>query len=313
MFKILKDKLRKVVETFSKKVEEKKEEVVRKVSFRKIEEADVESVMDEVEISLLEADVSLEFIDELKDFLKEELVGKEVKRKEVENLIRETIRKFILESLQVPRIDLKEVIEKAKREGRPALILFFGVNGVGKSLTLAKISKKLREEGFKPLLAAGDTFRAAGDVQLEVYASRLQLPIIKQKRGADSCAVIFDAREAAKARGYDVVLGDTSGRMHTSKNLMEELRKICRVNKPDLKVLVLDSLTGNDVITQLEFFEEAVGVDAIVFTKVDVNEKGGNILSVCHKYKKPILFLGVGQEFDDLKEFNPSEIAESLL
>ena len=167
--------------------------------------------------------------------------------------------------------------------------------------------------GYKPLLAAGDTYRAAGDIQLEKYAEKIDVPVIKHKHGSDSCAVIFDARKAAEARGYDVVLADTSGRMHTEKNLLEELKKICRVNKPDLKILVLDSLSGSDVISQFEFFDDAVGVDAVIFSKVDVNEKGGNILSVCFSYKKPVLFLGVGQGYDDLEAYNPEKLVKNLL
>ncbi|RLI98628.1 MAG: signal recognition particle-docking protein FtsY, partial [Candidatus Aenigmatarchaeota archaeon] len=158
-----------------------------------------------------------------------------------------------------------------------------------------------------------DTFRAAAIHQLEEYAKKVGLPVIKQSYGADSCAVIFDARKAAEARGFDVVLADTAGRSHTDKNLMEELNKICRINKPDLKILVLDSLTGSDVIHQFEFFDRAVGVDGIIFSKVDVNEKGGNILSVCYSFKKPILFLGNGQSIDSLIEYEPEKLVKNLL
>ncbi|MGC8812684.1 MAG: signal recognition particle-docking protein FtsY, partial [Candidatus Aenigmatarchaeota archaeon] len=245
--------------------------------------------------------------------LKENLVGKEVKKGEERKVIKENLRKILLDILSVPKISLEEIIEKAKKENRPALLVFLGFNGVGKSLNLTKTALWLKNKGYKPLIAAGDTFRAAAIDQIEEYAKTVNVPLIKQKYGADSCAVIYDARKAAEARGFDVVLADTAGRSHTNKNLMEELSKICRVNKPDLKILVLDSLSGSDMLNQFNFFDKAVGVDAIIFSKVDVNEKGGNILSVCHSFRKPILFVGVGQNLKDLIEYNPNFFASNLL
>jgi len=225
----------------------------------------------------------------------------------------QVIKQSLLEILSVPAINCEEIIKKAKKENRPALFLFLGFNGTGKSLSLAKLGFWLKNKGYKVLVAAGDTFRAAAIHQLEEYSKKAGLQVIKQSYGADPCAVIFDARKAAEARNYDVVLADTAGRSHTDKNLMEELSKIVRVNKPDLKILVLDSLTGSDVINQFEFFDKAVGVDAIIFSKVDVNEKGGNILSVCYNFKKPILFLGNGQNLNNLIEYNPNLLISSLL
>jgi len=299
--KILKRKVNEVASSISKKILEKR-----------ISEKDL-GVLDDLGITLLEADTSLEVSEKIKEDLKKNLLGKEVKRGKVKDLILKSFRDSLVDILNVPSIDLKEIIEKSKKEKRPALFIFFGVNGVGKSLNLSKVAFWLKKMGYKPLLAAGDTYRAAGDIQLEKYAEKIDVPVIKHKHGSDSCAVIFDARKAAEARGYDVVLADTSGRMHTEKNLLEELKKICRVNKPDLKILVLDSLSGSDVISQFEFFDDAVGVDAVIFSKVDVNEKGGNILSVCFSYKKPVLFLGVGQGYDDLEAYNPEKLVKNLL
>lgn len=332
MFSILKKKFSKLVESISKKSEEKeeipelpkveekkswiskiKEKIVKQVVEKKLEEKDLEQILNELETDLIEADAAYEVAEKIKNDLKTNLIGKSIKRGKEKEVIIQALRQSLLEILSTPRIDFEEVIKKAKSENRPAVLLFFGMNGTGKSLNLTKVAKWLQERGYRPILAAGDTYRAAGDIQLEMYAKKINVPVIKHQKGADSCAVIFDARKAAEARGYDVVLGDTSGRMHTKKDLMDELAKIVRVNKPDLKILVLDSLSGSDVVQQFEFFDKAVGIDTVVFSKVDVNEKGGNILSICYNFKKPILFLGTGQSLEDLIEFTPDKFANMLV
>lgn len=298
MFSIFRRKIGKIVEKFLEK---------------KLEEKDVKKLISKFEIDLIEADSSPAVAEKIANDLEKMLIGKRVPRTAMKEKINEAIKKSLLEILRMPTINIGEIIMNAKNENRPATFIFFGINGVGKSLSIAKFANFLREKGYKPILAAGDTFRAAGDIQLEEYAKQIESPVIKHQRGADTAAVIFDARKAAQARNYDVVLADTSGRMHTKRNLMEELQKIVRVNKPDLKILVLDSLSGSDVINQFEFFDKAVGIDAVVFTKVDVNEKGGNILSVCYQFKKPILFLGTGQKFDDIEEFDPEKFVRNLI
>jgi fused signal recognition particle receptor len=290
-----------------------KEKFVKTVFEKKLTEEDVEPILNELETGLIEADAALEVAEKIKNDLKTSLVGKEIKRGKEKEIVLESLRQSLLGILSVPRLDLEEVIKKSKSENRPALLLFFGINGVGKSLNLSKMAKYLKQKGHQPMLAAGDTFRAAGDEQLEIYANKIDVPVVRQQRGADSCAVIFDARKSAEAKGCDVVLGDTSGRMHTKKDLLDELVKIVKVNKPDLKILVLDSLSGSDVVQQFEFFDKAVGIDAVIFSKIDVNEKGGNILSVCHNFKKPILFLGTGQSFEDLIEFVPDKFVNTLV
>jgi fused signal recognition particle receptor len=303
-----------------KKIEEKKswiarvkEKIVKQVIEKKLEESDLEPILNELERDLIEADAAYEVAQKIKNDLKTSLTGRGIKRGKEKEVINNALRQSLLEILSVPKIDFEEIIKKAKAENRPAMLLFFGVNGVGKSLNLTKTARWLQNKGHRPILAAGDTYRAAGDTQLELYAEKINVPVIKHQRGADSCAVIFDARKAAEARGYDVVLGDTSGRMHTKKDLMDELEKIVRVNKPDLKILVLDSLSGSDVMQQFEFFDKTVKVDAVMFSKVDVNEKGGNILSICHSFKRPILFLGMGQEMDDLMEYSPEKFVDNML
>ncbi|MBI2076519.1 MAG: signal recognition particle receptor subunit alpha [Candidatus Aenigmarchaeota archaeon] len=182
---------------------------------------------------------------------------------------------------------------------------------VHNTTTIAKIASLYKK--YRPVIAAGDTFRAASIEQLEEHVKRLGVDIVKHKYGADSAAVIFDAMKHAAAIGSKLVLADTAGRSHSNVNLMDELKKVVRVNKPDLKVLVLDSITGNDIVDQSKLFDEAVGVDAIILTKADVYEKGGAALSASHTIKKPILFLGTGQDYDDLIEFKPEEIVKNLM
>ena len=290
-----------------------KEKIVKTVAEKKLTEDDLNPILMNLSGDLIEADVSYEVAEKIKSDLKNSLVEKDIRRGKEKEVVFEALRKSLLDILTVPRIEIEEIISKSKSENRPAVILFFGMNGVGKSLNISKLANLLKNKGYKPILAAGDTYRAAGDIQLEMYAEKINTPVVKHQRGADSCAVIFDARKAAEARGLDVVLGDTSGRMHTKKDLMDELVKIVRVNKPDLKILVLDSLSGSDVVQQFQFFDEIVKVDGVIFSKVDVNEKGGNILSICHNFKRPILFLGTGQEFNNIIEYSPESFLNTLL
>jgi fused signal recognition particle receptor len=290
-----------------------KEKFVKTVIEKKLEENDLNPILDSLEKDLIEADASYEVAGKIKNDLKTNLIGKEIKRGKEKEMVSQILKQSILDILSVPRIDIEEIIKGAKSENRPAVILFFGMNGVGKSLNLSKLAKWLKDKGHRPILAAGDTYRAAGDLQLEMYAEKINVSVIRHQTGADSCAVIFDARKAAEARGNDVVLGDTSGRMHTKKDLMDELEKIVRVNKPDLKILVLDSMSGSDVVSQFEFFDKAIKVDGVVFSKVDVNEKGGNVLSICYGFKRPILFLGTGQDYENLMEYSPESLVNKML
>jgi fused signal recognition particle receptor len=192
------------------------------------------------------------------------------------------------------------------------VLVFLGFNGSGKTTSMAKVAKWLMNRGYTCVFAAADTFRAAAEEQLEVHGERLGVKVIKHKHGADPAAVIYDAIEHAKSRNVDFVLADTAGRAHTNQNLMDQLKKIMKVNKPDLKILVMDSLVGNDAVLQAKMFGE-VGVDGIIFTKVDVNEKGGAILSATHELKKPILFLGLGQEYKDFEKFDKEKFVSVLL
>jgi len=295
---------------FKRKIREVAKSVTKKILEKKLSEKDLEEILGDLEISLLEADVAFEVSEKIKENLKKELVGKSVKRGRVKQIVLKTFKDTLLEILNLPKLDLVKFIKKSKK---PVLILFLGFNGSGKTTSLAKVGYFLQKKGFSCVFAAGDSFRAASIEQLEEHGKRLGIKVIKHRYGADSAAVIFDAKKHAETRKIDVVLADTAGRTHVDRNLMEELKKVCRVNKPDLKVLVIDSLVGNDAIPQAKMFNEAVGVDAVMFTKIDINEKGGCILSVAHTIKKPILFLGTGQDYKSLKVFDAQEFIKKII
>jgi fused signal recognition particle receptor len=304
---------KKIAKKIKKPKEEKKvgilKRIRRKVTEKKIAEDDIKDLLEEFRMGLIESDVAVDVSEKIVNDLKENLVGKFLKRKEIEKIIKESFRNSILEILDVDGLDL---IKKAKTK-KPFLIVFLGFNGSGKTTTIARIGHMLKKKGFSCVLAAADSWRAAAIEQLEEHGRKLGLTVIKHKYGADPAAVIFDAVKHAKAKDIDVILADTAGRSHANTNLVDELKKIVRVNKPDLKILVLDALTGNDIYDQCKIFNDAVGVDALIITKADVYEKGGAALSASHTINKPILYLGVGQNYEDLEKFEPEKIVEKLL
>ncbi|MEM5829069.1 MAG: signal recognition particle-docking protein FtsY [Candidatus Aenigmatarchaeota archaeon] len=307
----IEEDIKKPVSEEEKKIEKKKIFKILKLE-KEIKESDIDKLENDIKISLLQSDVALDVANKIYDELKRELVGKVIKINETEKVVLNSLRRIIFEILNQENINLENLIEENKKLGKPTLILFLGFNGSGKTTTLAKFAYLLKKRGFSVVIAAADTFRAASIEQLEEHAKKLNIRMIKHRYGADAAAVVYDAIEHAKANSIDVVLADTAGRSHANTNLMEELKKICRVNKPDFKILVLDALTGNDIVNQCESFNNAVGVDGIVLTKVDVYDKGGAVLSAAYTLKKPILFLGVGQGYEDLKVFNPEEILDNL-
>ncbi len=325
MFEFLKKVFKRSVKDLSKRVEKRVdtkpkeiategragslfEKVFKKVTETEIEAKDITDFFSEIETELLQANVAVEVIDALKEELMGSLAGKRIKRGQTEKVIRAAFEKAIFDIVSQGQIDVETILAK-----KPALFVFLGFNGSGKTTSIAKVAAWLIKRGYKPVLAAGDTFRAASIEQLEHHGKVLGIETIKQKYGADSAAVIFDARKHAEAGKADVVLADTAGRTHVNRNLMDELAKVVRVNKPDLKILVVDSLTGNDAVEQARQFNAGVGVDAVILTKADVNPRGGALLSVCWAIKKPILFLGVGQGYDDLQPFRPEQFARELL
>tara|TARA_Y100000310_G_scaffold343964_1_gene454225 strand:- start:5112 stop:6254 length:1143 start_codon:yes stop_codon:yes gene_type:complete len=284
--------------------------IKEKVTTKKISEKQFDEFFFELEVALLENNVALEVIDKIKEDLKMDLVDVPLQRKDVSKQIMDTLKKSVSEILDVPKISLLSEVKKAEK---PYKILFLGFNGVGKSLSVARVAQYFKKNGLKPILAAGDTFRAAAVAQLEEYGKQVGVPVVKHKQGGDSCAVMFDTISSAKAKGLDVVLADSAGRIHSNNDLMQELQKIVNKNKFDLKVLVIEATVGSDVVDQVKEFDKVVGVDALIITKNDVYEKGGSLLSACYLLKKPILFLGVGQGFDDLKEYDSVEVGKSML
>lgn len=284
------------------------EKIVKKVTEKKLSEEDLEPILNELENGLIESDVAYEVVQKIKNDLKKDLVGKEIKKGKEKEIVVESLKQSLMEVLSVKEIDLKKVAESKK----PIVLLFLGFNGSGKTTSLAKLGKWLLDNGYSCVFAASDTFRAASLEQLEEHGKKIGVKVVKHKYNADPAAVAFDAIEHAKANGINFVLIDTAGRAHTNKNLMEQMQKIVRVNKPDYKILVIDSMTGNDAVLQARVFNE-VGVDGVIFTKIDVNEKGGAILSVTYEIKKPILFLSLGQEYSDFIKFDAKEFVDRLM
>jgi len=290
---------------FFKRIAEK---IVKKVVEKKLDAADVEPILDDLVSGMIEADVAYEVAEKINSDLHASLVDRPIRRGKENEVVVDALRQSLLDVLSVQEVDLENLAKSKK----PVLLVFLGFNGSGKTTSLAKVARWLIDREYSCVFAAADTFRAAAEEQLEIHANRLGVKIIKHKHGADPAAVIFDAIEHAKANNIDFVLADTAGRAHTNTNLMDQMKKIVRVNKPDLKILVMDSLVGNDAVPQAQMFGE-VGVDGVIFTKVDVNEKGGAILSVTHQLKKPILFLGLGQEYKDFEKFDKEKFINNLL
>ncbi|MBI2085181.1 MAG: signal recognition particle-docking protein FtsY [Candidatus Aenigmarchaeota archaeon] len=281
----------------------------KKVTEVKIREEDVSTIIDDLKMGLMENDVALDVAEKICEDVEKSLVGKSVKRSKVGDIAKDSLRKSVSDILSQKKINLREFVTA---NDKPGLLLFVGFNGAGKTTTLARIGNYLKAGGVSCVFAAGDSFRAASIEQLQVHGDRLGIKVIKHNYGADSAAVIYDSMKYATTHNIDVVLADTAGRTHVNANLIDELKKVCRVNNPSMKILVLDSLTGNDIVEQAQKFDEAVGIDAVVFTKVDVYEKGGAILSATHTIKKPILFLGIGQGYEDIEEFNADSIVNRL-
>ncbi|WP_297073999.1 signal recognition particle-docking protein FtsY [Thermococcus sp.] len=324
MFGKLREKLRKFTRQVEEKIEKEEKEVEKKVETEKkpgiierllqveIKEKDVEDALDELELELLEADVALETVEVLREKIKEKLVGKKVrigtnKAELIENALREVILEILTPE---KKLDLLEMIRS--KEEKPFVIVFVGFNGSGKTTTIAKLAHWLKKNGLSVVVAASDTFRAGAIEQLEEHAKRVGVKVIKHDYGADPAAVAYDAIQHAKARGVDVVLVDTAGRNELNRNLMDEMKKIVRVTKPDLVIFVGDSLSGNAVVEQAKQFNEAVKIDGVILTKLDADARGGAALSISHAIGAPILFVGVGQGYDDLKLFDEKWFVERI-
>ena len=327
MFKFLKEKLKNAVKNFSKKVESLPEEehveeieiketkkgfvekLKTKLKTTKIDEQQFEELFWDIELALLENNVAAPVVEKLKQDLKQKLVGLPIEKRKVHETIKSSVKEAIEHLFKhIQKLDLLKEVKKKK----PFIILFLGVNGSGKTTTIAKIAYLFKKNNLSCVLAAADTWRAASIEQLEEHAKNLNLKVIKHQYQADPAAVAYDAIQHAKAKHIDVVLIDTAGRQHTNINLMEEMKKIAKVTKPDLKIFVAESIAGSDVVEQAIEFDNAIGIDAVILAKADVDEKGGAALSISYVTKKPIIFLGMGQDYKDLKEFDKEEFIKSL-
>ena len=268
----------------------------------KLTEKDLEGILSDLQMDLIQNDVAMETSDAILEELKGRLLEKEIDKDDVAGYVKDSLKKTLIDVLTPEKeVDLIAAIRQGQK---PYKIVFFGVNGTGKTTTIAKMARFLMDNGFSVVLAAGDTFRAGAIEQIEKHASAIGVKLVKHQKTGDAAAVIYDAVEHAKARNIDVVLADTAGRMQTNVNLMDEMKKIVRVNKPDMKIFIGDSLTGNDAIEQAEKFNKEIGIDAVILTKMDADAKGGSALSISHVTKRPVIYVGVGQKYTDLKKFD---------
>lgn len=285
------------------------ESVTKAITETKIQEEHFNKIFSSLELELLQNNVASEIVEQIKNKLKEDLVGQTFKRGQVSEIIKKDLKELLLFTLESPKpIDILAAV----KESKPLVILFVGVNGVGKTTSIAKVASFLQKNNISCVLAASDTFRAASIEQLQEHADRLKIEMIKHNYGADPAAVAFDAIKHAQARGIDVVLIDTAGRQHSNVDLMAELQKLKRVAKPHLTILIVDALTGNDAVEQATLFNEKIGIDASVISKVDADERGGTIISVVQATQKPVLFIGTGQKYEDIQQFKPEEFVSKI-
>jgi len=276
---------------------------------RGISEEKLNDLLWDLEIGLLESDVAYSVIESIKNDIKEEFRYVSFERAKISELVEKVLRNAIEHVLKSSEMDFDEFIDSRKK---PIVIMFVGVNGSGKTLSIGKMATLLKKRGKSSVMAAGDTFRAGAIDQLGIHADNVGVKLVKHGPRADPAAVAFDAIEHAKAKHKDVVLLDTAGRMQTNVNLMDEMAKIKRVAKPDLILFVGDALAGNDAVEQAKRFNEIVGIDGVILTKVDTDAKGGSALSVAYTIGKPLLFIGVGQGYEDQIPFDPQWMIDNI-
>jgi fused signal recognition particle receptor len=288
----------------------------RNIIHKELTEKDLTKVLSELEIALLQSDIAQEVIDVIVTKLKSELIGTKLEKEQnAANIVQIKFRNAIVEMFsRSGEVDLiKKIIEKKDKRGGPFIVVFLGINGTGKTTTVAKVAHFLRKHNISVVLAAGDTHRAGAIEQISLHAEKLSLKVITQRYGADPSAVGRDAIDYAKKHHIDVVLVDTAGRMQTAKNLMDEINKIVRVVKPDIKIFVGDSLAGNDTINQAREFFEYTNFDGAILTKIDADAKGGSAISIVHITSRPIVYLGIGQGYEDIIPFDAGRFIDSIL
>ncbi|MBY9007736.1 MAG: signal recognition particle-docking protein FtsY [Candidatus Lokiarchaeota archaeon] len=294
------DKLKNAFNTFIKKT---------------LTEKKLENSIEDLRILLISNDVAMETADLICEKIINSFKGEQIGRlTSVRERLLTTLEE-IISSILTPdkKIDLLEEIKKKNSQNFPYVIIFLGVNGTGKTTTMAKMAHFLKENNLDVIAAASDTFRAGAIEQLTYHMDNVGIKVIKHQYKSDPASVAYDAIDHAKAKNVQVVLVDTAGRQVTDKNLMREIEKICRIAEPDLKIFVGDSLAGNDALFQVKEFNKHVGIDATILTKLDADAKGGAALSISYETNKPIIFVGMGQGYNDLKEFNPNILIRNIL
>jgi len=290
--------------------------VTSAVKEKQLSEKDLDDVVFNFQISLIESDVAQTVAEALTNEVQKSLAGTKVDRSaDPSEVVGERLSTVLQGAFdKAGAVDLPANIrEKMKRTGDPYVVLFLGINGTGKTTSVAKVAHYLQKNGISVVCAAGDTHRPGAIEQLTEHAGRLSLKVISQRYGADPAAVGRDGVLYAKAHHADCLLIDTAGRMQTNQNLMEEMSKIVRVVRPDFRVFVADALTGNDAVSQAELFNQHVGFDGAILTKADADVRGGAALSIVYSTCKPVLFLGMGQGYDDLVPFDTRKFLDSLL
>ncbi|MDS0476024.1 signal recognition particle-docking protein FtsY [Natrinema sp. 1APR25-10V2] len=276
-----------------------------------IEEEDLEGPLHELEMALLSSDVEMGVTEEILDNIRDELIGEtRTFTTSTGEVVEEALRDAIYDVISVGQFDFDERIAI---EDKPVTIIFTGVNGVGKTTSIAKLSRYFEERGYSTVMANGDTYRAGANEQIQEHADALGTKCISHQQGGDPAAVLYDAVEYAEANDVDIVLGDTAGRLHTDEGLMDQLEKIDRVVGPDMTLFVDEAVAGQDAVNRAREFDEAAEIDGAILTKADADSNGGAAISVAHVTGKPILFLGVGQGYDDLERFDPDEMVDRLL
>ncbi len=290
--------------------------VTSAVKEKQLSEEELDKVVFDFQISLIESDVAQSVAEALTTEVQKSVTGTKVDRSaDPSEVVGQRLTALLQDAFtKAGSVDLvANIREKVKSKGEPYVILFLGINGTGKTTTVAKLASYLKKQGLSVVCAAGDTHRPGAIEQLTEHAGRLALKVVSQRYGADPAAVGRDGVLYAKAHHTDCLIIDTAGRMQTNQNLMEEMAKIVRVVAPDFRIFVADALTGNDAVSQAELFNQHVGFDGAILTKADADVRGGAALSIVYTTGKPVLFLGMGQGYDDLAPFDTQKFLDSLL
>ncbi len=287
---------------------------IKKTILKKItlDKSKIEEIADELELSLIQADVHPDVAMDICSKIKERLSDTEFTKQNLEDEIKEVLKNIFREEV-FGESNAPDLVEKVKECAKPCKILFVGPNGAGKTTTLAKIARLLMKNGFKVVISASDTFRAAAIEQTEEHGGKLGVKVIKHAYGADAAAVAYDAIKHAEAKGIDAVLIDSAGRQDTNVNLLRELEKMKRVIKPDLIIFIGESIAGGSLYQQVETFKNSIGLDGVILTKIDCDAKGGTAISIMRETGVPIIYLGVGQKHEDIVKFDPEYIISNIM